>query len=140
LEPNEAIIEKLRLATNATAATDDPAFTWRPAYSNVAGALAAGDLPTLNVRKGAAEMAFVRFQMEVTAAGKVKLLLNSTEGLQAWLDGAPLELAPETICDVATGIRTVTIAIDTRKRRQPLRVELGDLPDSPAQVQLVGGK
>ena len=61
-------------------------------------------------------------------------------GLSAWLDADPIKLTPETTLDVTPGRHRVTIAIELSERKEPLRVELADVPGLAAKVQLVSGK
>ena len=68
------------------------------------------------------------------------LKLPSTTGLQAWLDGVPLELKPETILNLTAGLHTVTISVKLDERKDPLRVEMDEVKDSPARVRIVGGR
>jgi hypothetical protein len=47
---------------------------------------------------------------------------------------------PETPLDAKPGVQTLTLVIDRSKRTDDVRVELEDVPGSPARVGLVGGK
>ena len=42
--------------------------------------------------------------------------------------------------DLKTGVQTVTVLIDRSKRTEDVRIELEDVPKSPARVAVVGGK
>jgi hypothetical protein len=76
----------------------------------------------------------------VTTAGQTKLKLNSTAGLSVYLGTTPLEPKAETLLDLKAGTQTVTVLIDRSKRTDDLRIELKDVPNSPARVAVVGGK
>ena len=82
----------------------------------------------------------VRFQLDVTTAGKVKLALNEAAGLTVWIDGNPIEPTPLLQLDLATGVHIVTLSVESDKRTKPLRVELEESPDSTARVRILGGK
>ena len=47
--------------------------------------------------------------------------------------------APRLPLDLATGLHTVTLVVEPAKLKS-LRIELADVPGSPAQVQIVSGK
>jgi hypothetical protein len=85
-------------------------------------------------------IAFVRCHLDATTGGKVKLLLNSVEGLTFWIDKQPVEAKKETILDLPSGVHTLTFAIDLKKPKNGLRCELGDVLGSKARVRIVGGK
>jgi hypothetical protein len=119
----------------ASAAGDDPALTWKPAYSKVSGTLPPGAVPVVMKKAG-----FVRFLLAATTAGKVKLLLNSAKGLTLWVDKVPVEAKGEMVLDLASGVHTLTFAVDMGRRQEGLRCELRDVPGSKARVQIVGGK
>jgi putative heme-binding domain-containing protein len=144
LEPTGAAYTLLSRTRIASVAGTDPALTWGPAYSTVAGVLPPDELPTFTFREafgnGSKQACFVRCQLDASTAGKVKLRLNSVAGLTLWLDGTPVEFKEETVLDLASGMHTLTFAIDRGQRREGLRCELDDVNGSGARVQIVGGK
>lgn len=144
LAPTEAAIMQLRRVSYASVAQNDAALTWTPAYSTVAGELPLTGLPELRIpfraKEGQLGAAFTRFELEVTAPGQARLVLNSTDGLSAWLDANPIKLEKETLLDLPTGRHRITFAVELSQRNVPLRVEIADVPGSNAKVQLVGGK
>jgi len=127
-----------------TVATDDPALTWESAYSRVAGNLPLKGLPKFdfsrNVFRKKETRSFVRFQVEVTTAGDVQFVFSSVSGLQLWVNDKPTPAAPKLTVNLSKGRHTLTIAIDQIDRTESLQIEVGDLPESTARVQLVGGK
>jgi len=136
-------IYRIRRTRHATAATDDAAFIWKPAYSTVAGLLPTTGLPELSrnrVTPGAKGTAFVRCELEVTTAGKSQLLLNSTDGLTLWLNENPRALANVMLLDLPQGRHRLTFAIDLSVRKTGLRVQLEDVEGSAAVVRAVSGK
>src|SRR5262249_44398847 len=98
--------------------------TWSAAYTTAAGLLPLDEVPTFTIRHTLEQtmetVGLARCQLEVTTPGKVKLLLNSAEGLRLWLDGAPIESRKELNLDLKTGVHTLTLAVDREKRREPL--------------------
>ncbi len=144
LEPTRPAYEQVtRVGFGAVAATN-PALTWSPAYSQVAGALPLEAIPAFKLKKGFSEQiataGFVRFQVEVSTGGRFKLLLNSAGGLTAWVDGVPAGVREAMILDLKPGLHTITVAVDLAKRRDSLRCVLEDVPGSPARGRVVGGK
>ena len=124
------------------AAVADPkaALTWAPAYALVSGDLPLDGLPTFQPHRGQPAYVAVRFQLDVSAGGPVRLNLNNSAGVSAWLDGTPLDVGKETTFDATPGLRTLTVVVQPEARAYPLWVELDDVPGSPARVRIVGGK
>ncbi len=144
LEPTkEAYTPLSRVGLHAPAG-NDPAFTWSPVYSTVAGVLAPDALPRFELKRGLENASlftsFVRFQLEVTTPGKIGLRVNSTNGLTAWLNGAAADVKEANELDLASGVHTITLSIDWSKRKDGLRVELEEVSGSPARARIVGGK
>ena len=71
---------------------------------------------------------------------KARLRFNSAIGLTAWLDGSPVEAADSIELGVGSGLHTMTLAIDTGRRKETLSVEMTDAPGSRVGVRIVGGK
>ena len=42
--------------------------------------------------------------------------------------------------DLPLGLHAVTLALDLSQRKEPLRCEIEDQPNSPARVRVIGGK
>lgn len=140
LEPTEAARTLLRRTMIGTAAGNDPALTWMPAYSLVSGVLPTEALPRFQTSKESATLGIARCQFEASTGGPVKLRLNSAQGLNAWLDGKPLEVKDSISLDLAPGLHTLTIAVDLDQRREGLSCELEDVANSGANVRIVSGK
>jgi putative heme-binding domain-containing protein len=143
LEATPAAAHQLRRTSYAQAATDDPAFQWRTAYSTVSGTLPLADLPEVSVRNRVAEgsrgVSFARCELEVLSAGEVRLVVSDAVGLQAWLGEQPLELTAETPLSLSAGRCRLTFCIDRAVRKTPLHVEAVVPDGSPASVRFVGG-
>src|SRR5262249_34240818 len=108
--------------------------------SQVGGTLSLDSLPALKITMEGNPLSFARCQLDVSAAGKVKLLLNSTAGVSTWLNGEPIEASDALTLDLPVGVHTLTIGIDRAKRQDSLRCTLDDVAGSPARVRIVGGK
>jgi len=140
IEPTPQNMGLARTTRLAAATEPTNGFAWSPLYSKVSGDLPVAELPKLVVWNGNDPLAVVRFQLDCTTAGAVKLKFNSAAGLTLFVDGKPLEPKAETPLDLKVGVATVTIVVDRAKRTDDLRVELDDVPNSPARVAVVGGK
>jgi putative heme-binding domain-containing protein len=140
LAPTKEAYKLLGRTSFASAAKNDPSLIWTPAYSTVAGVLPLADLPRFQSKGNLNDSCFIRFHLDATTAGKVKLLVNSAAGLTAWLDGVPAEAKEAMVLDLKTGLHTLTLAIDLAKRKGGLRIELDDVSGSPTRVRIVGGK
>jgi hypothetical protein len=106
----------------------------------VSGELPLDAVPTLTVWKDTAPLAVVRCQLDVTTAGKVRLRLNTAKGISLFVGARPIDAEDSTIVDLPAGTQTLTFAIDRSTRKEPLQIELEDVPDSPARVNVIGGQ
>jgi putative heme-binding domain-containing protein len=119
----------------------DPALTWSSAYSQVNGIIPLESLPRIRVSQSTPARGYARFQLDVSAAGKAKLRLNSTTGVSfCWLNRMPVEVAEQLTLDLQSGIHTVTLSIDLDRQKEGIRCELEDVPSSAARVRIVAGK
>jgi putative heme-binding domain-containing protein len=115
-------------------------LSWSPAYSQVNGTLPLDAFPRFHWQSRPGTFGFVRCQVDVSTAGKVLLRLNSPASLTLWNDGMPIDPQKEMVLDLQPGTRTLTFQIDLEQRKESLRCELDDVPQSPARVRIVGGK
>ncbi len=119
----------------------NPSLTWSSTYSQVNGLLPVESMPRLRVSEFTPPRAYPRFQLEASAGGPVKLLLNSATGLSiCWLDREPIRCGEKITLDLKPGMHTVTFSIDLDQRKDGLRCELEDIPSSSARVRIVAGK
>jgi putative heme-binding domain-containing protein len=128
----------------ASAADSDPTLAWSPAYALVDGTLPLDAIPAIALvdpdTKETRTTGVVRFQLDVSTAGKLRLLLNSPEGVQLWADTSRIEAKPEILLDLRAGVHTITLALDLGRRHDAIRCQLADVAGSPARAQIVGGK
>ena len=139
LQPTREVYHQLGRLGLGSFASERPGLTWDPAYSTVAGLLPLSDLPRFQMGKDGPPQSVLRVQLEATSPTTVQLLVGSTKGLSAWLDGEPVTLQEKTALRLAAGARTLTLAVDHRQRDEALRLEIEDEPAS-AGVRFVGGK
>lgn len=130
----------IRRSRIAVVGENNPVFVWNSAYAKVSGELPLEGLSSFAVWKDTAPLIVVRAQLDVTAAGKVKVKLNSAEGVSLLVGTNPVETKDETIVDLPHGQQVLLFSIDTTKRKVPLHCELEDVEGSPARVSVVGGK
>ncbi len=140
IEPTNANLNAFRVTRVSAAAESNNTFAWSPAYSMVSGDLPLAALPKFSVWSNTAEQTVLRFNLDVTTAGSAKLKINSVAGLSLYVGAVPVEPKSETLLDLKTGVQTVTLIIDRSKRTEEVRVELDDVPKSPARVAILGGK
>ncbi len=116
---NEApYIRKWRYAAGVPDALPGESAFWLPAYSLVNGVLPMEDF-------GEGDTIYVRGFVNVLAAGKLKLDLNSAAGIRLWIDGSEVEDLTAPIPSTR-GRKTLTFAIDrTIRGATGLRVLLG---------------
>ena len=116
---------------------------WIPVYSEVSGSLPLKDLPASKLKDQPGwdvDTVFVRAQIDVSTAGKIKLLLSEFDKMQLWVDGTSIDPLKELILDLKTGVHTLNFAIPRGPKAVALRCELEDLAGSPAKAQAVVGK
>jgi len=140
IEATNANLDLFRRTRVSAAVEADNPFIWSPAYSKVSGELPLGELPKFSVWSNTAAQTVLRFQLDVTTPGSIKLKFNSVAGLSVYVGNAPVEVKPDTVLDLKSGVQTVTVIIDRSNRTDDLRIELDDVEKSPARVAVVGGK
>jgi putative heme-binding domain-containing protein len=140
IETTNANLNLFRRTRVSAAAEPENSFAWSPVYSLVSGDLPLDELPKFTVWQDTAAQTVLRFQLDVTTAGAAKLRFNSISGVALYLGATPLEPKRETVVDLKSGVQTVTVVIDRSRRSEDLRIELEDVPGSPARVAVVGGK
>ena len=82
----------------------------------------------------------IRCHVDVTTAGKVRLKLNDVAGLTVFVNGKPTDGKAEFDADLPVGQIPVTIIVDRGKRNSEVKLELLDVPGSPARAKPLGGK
>jgi putative heme-binding domain-containing protein len=145
LEPSPLAFNLLQHTGFGLTAGADSALQWTPAYSKVSGVLPREAIPPfrplgLPDDKKHAGFGFVRCRLDVSTAGKMRLLLNSGEAAALWLDGVHIEAQKELLIDIKTGLHVLTFTLNLGQLDAGFRCELVDVPGSAAQVRIVTGK
>ncbi len=96
-----------------TAATDDPALSWRSLTSLVNGRLPLQEAALFQPHREIPRMAFVRFDVDCKTAGKVVLRFTQpSESLSFWIDSKP---APTPTADqplqLAAGVHRIVLGV-----------------------------
>ncbi len=132
-----------RTSLDAVAQSGD-SLAWEPFYTLVGGTLPMNEIPEIRRGNQAGPVCIVRSQIDVSSAGKLELVFNSTRDLTIWIDGVrsePGASRPNVLpVDLKTGRHTVTLAFEKEKRKEEIRCLVEELPDSPARAQPVLGK
>jgi putative heme-binding domain-containing protein len=154
LTQSDAVNDYVRHKGVASPAVDDPVLAWSAAYSLVSGDLPLDGLPWQGGVDGH-NYQYLRFEIKVSAAGRVGLRLNDPAGLRLWTrpsDGKPTGVKPvemkleakpgePTVVDLGAGVHVFTLASESQGRKmKPLRIELIELPGSPGRAEVVLGK
>ncbi len=111
---------------------------WSSIYSEVSGTLPPTTVEAALPKNAAAVTTRLRFQVEVTTPGRVALDGLSDAAFK--IDDRPLDTRPTQTVELTTGLHTVTLAINAKQREATRRIELQDVPGSPARARLLGGK
>jgi hypothetical protein len=109
----------------------------------VNGELPGTELPKFKLgiafTKDSRSIAFLRCEIEATTPGKVGLGLG-TSAINLWHGSQPLAITSPIQVNLHAGKNVLTFAYDLTEAKEPVRVELVDVPGSAARFQIVGGK
>jgi hypothetical protein len=112
---------------------------WTAVYAKVSGAL---PLDEAAAAAGGGKVLYVQGEIDVTAAGTIRISPRSPEGIRFWVDdlSAPLGTR-EFTTSVTPGKHTITVRVATDERRRgELRIEVEKPGGSIAEFTVVGGK
>ena len=108
---------------------------WTPRYSLVSGLL-----PVTAFRSRSRLPVLARCRLEVTTPGLVGLRVNSTTGLQLWIDRQPVSLQARPVFELDQGEHHFTLAIDPSRVGEGIQVEFVRVPASPSRFQVINGR
>ena len=109
---------------------------WDSAYGQVNGVLPleelrSSDKPGVLILQG---------EINVSAAGRVNVEINSTETLQTWFDAESFDTQKKFDVELTPGRHVVTLRVEPSAHANPqLRVEFKTPQDSEANYEVVGG-
>ena len=139
LDPATPRLADILISEPATVPTRED-LAWTPVYSEVSGSLPFTDLPVVVYPIGGVRTHLLRTEVEVTTPGTLGFRINDTNGVSVWIDGRPLTPERDMSADLDRGRHTILVRVELALRNQPLRLELVDLPNSPAIARFVTGK
>jgi putative heme-binding domain-containing protein len=111
---------------------------WSTVYAKVSGAL---PLDEAAAAAGGGKVLYVQGEIDVTAAGTIRISPRSPEGIRFWVDdlSAPLGTR-EFATSVTPGKHAITVRVATdERRRAELRIEVEKPDGSTAEFTVVGG-
>lgn len=109
---------------------------WDPAYGKVGGALPLDELRT--AEKPA--VLILQGEISASAAGKVTVLVSSTETVQTWFDAEAFETKKQFDIDLTPGKHVITLRVEPTTQSAPMvRVEFKTPADSSANYEVIGG-
>ena len=80
---------------------------------------------------------FLRCDIDVRAAGRVRLQWNSAKGVTLYIDGKPTPFAADGLYELAAGRRTLTLAVSRHLRDVgDLRLEVWPADSNAAEFTL----
>lgn len=111
---------------------------WSPAYGMVAGSLPLDELLTADGPK----VLYLQGEVDVTTGGPVEIHLDSAEGVTAWVDDRPIELAgAKATISLEPGKHPLTLRVDPAVRTaRTIRVELTRPAGASTDFIAVGGR
>lgn len=118
-----------------------PDTAWQPAYAQVAGVLPLDDVAASIARSVPLPVLYLRADLDLTSPGDVEIQLDSRQGIRAWIDDQPLELAEPTLATLGVGQHRLLLRVDRIERgADALRVVVDKAHGSTAAVTVVGGR
>ena len=120
---NEANRRLNRTSTD-TAASDDPAMTWRPLTSKVDGTIPLDELDRFKQHRETPPTSFVRFSVELPDEGIAKIEFP-TDGIEAWVDSKPTPVWDLASLNLTAGTHQIVLAIDRQTCTEPFTIRLG---------------
>jgi putative heme-binding domain-containing protein len=110
---------------------------WQPAYAMVNGELP----PSSFTSDHGKPISWARADLDVSSAGKVRVLLNDAKGLNVWVNGKQVEASKDLTLDLPAGVSMLIFRVDFSQRgKEGIRLEVQDVPGSKGHAQPVGGR
>ena len=100
---------------------------WQPAYAMVSGELP----PSSFTSDHGKPISWTRADLDVAAAGTIRVLLNDAKGLDLWVNGKRVEAKPDLTLDLPAGVALLIFRVDfTVRGKQGIRLEVQDVAGS----------
>jgi hypothetical protein len=89
-----------------------------------------------------APVLYLQGEIEVSVAGKIRIQLDSPQGIRLWVDGQPAPSgAPAFEAAVGAGRHSITLRVENKARAsREIRVEIAKPHGSHAEFTVVGGR
>lgn len=116
-----------------------PSLPWASIYSTVAGSLPMSDV-TSYPAVGKANAQLLRVELEATSPGQIQLQMKSVENLRIWIDGNSVTPSALLTLNLMLGTHHLILESTRSAETAPLSLELTDVDNSTAQVQIINGK
>lgn len=127
---NEANRRLNRTSTD-TAASNDPAMTWRLQTTKVDGTIPLVELDQFKQHRQTPPTSFVRFKISLPQKGIAKIEFP-TDGIEAWVDTKPTPIWKLEALQLSQGDHVIVLAIDRTQRSEPFSIRVdGDAVLSP---------
>ena len=122
---------RLNRTSTDTAASQDPAMTWRPQTTKVDGNIPLNELDRFQQHNGTPPISFVRFNISMSQPGIAKIDLPN-EGIDVWVDTKPTPVWQLEALQLPEGEHVIVLGIDRNKRTEPFSVRVnGDAVPIP---------
>jgi len=111
---------------------------WAVAYARVAGSLPLDEA----FSKSGGKVTYLQGEIDVSAAGAVKVQADSAEGIRLWIDELPVPPGAASLnVPLGAGRHSITVRVDlTARRLATIRVEVVKPPGSTVEFTVVGGR
>ncbi len=139
LEPNATAYRLITRNMFGGVTGPEPGLVWNSAYGKVGGDLPVAELPRFKLNNGSRQVTFVRCEIETTTPGAI-LLKPGVVPANLWHDLAPIATNGPMQVNLHAGKNLLTFAFDITQPKDSLRLDIIDVPGSPAKFQIVGGK
>ena len=103
----------------------DARLQWQSVTSRVNGTLPASELPEFQPHSTTGRFSFAQFDLLATT-GQQTIRFNSTEGIHIWVNGKSQPVTERLVIQENEASTTVTVAIETTRRKTDLLVEQTD--------------
>jgi putative heme-binding domain-containing protein len=138
-EADSEVLEEVPNITTFEALVLESA-NWVPAYAQVNGRVPLDELASADAANSPAEILYVLGEVDVSEAGEVQFVLDSAEGVTAWVEDDEVGSQSQFIRHLEPGRHRVVLRIDLRERSDPgVTLEARRPSGSSAEVVVVDG-
>lgn len=121
--------QRLNRTSTDSAATDDPAFQWRPITTRVSGTLPIDELDGFKQHGNTPLTSFVRFSVVIPDGQPAPRIELPTEGVTVWVDGKPTPVQEINTLKLSSGTHRVVVSVNREALKEDFRVRLVPAPE-----------